>query len=117
MHKKHLLIGGLIAAGFDPSGAFLLVVSHAGRGVYAVDGWKRVARDSEVVYPLDGRIAGIGPLDGHELEVVERNEHRPVAELQSPGGWFRLLLESDGVTVETHNKPLQPIARENARSG
>jgi hypothetical protein len=117
MDKKHLFVGGLVAAGFDSSGSYLLVVSHSGRGLFAVDGWTRVARDPNVVYPEHGRIAGIGPLEGHAIQVVARDEHHSIVKLQSPDGSIDLLLESDGVTVESHNKPLQPITRENARSG
>jgi hypothetical protein len=118
MGKKHLLVGGVVAVGFDVSGRSLLVVSHSGRGLFAVDGWTRVARDLQVLYPNHGRIAGIGPLEGQEIEVIVRDENRSAVELHSPNGQFRVLLESDGVTVHcTHNKPLQPIGRENAPSG
>jgi len=33
--KIHIAIGGLVAAGFDATGQYLLVVSHAGRGVFS----------------------------------------------------------------------------------
>ena len=32
--KTYLHIGGLVAAGFDPSGAYLLTITHSGRGVF-----------------------------------------------------------------------------------
>jgi hypothetical protein len=41
---KHLFIGGLVAADFDSTGAYLLTVSHSGRGVFSTDSWERVAR-------------------------------------------------------------------------
>ncbi len=54
-----LHIGGLVAAGFDPSGRFLLTVSHDGRGVYDTNNWERVARDYDLAYPENGYAIGI----------------------------------------------------------
>ena len=71
--KKHIAIGGLVAAGFDTSAAYMLVVSHAGRGVFSTATWDRVARDHTVVYPDDGHVIGIGPLDGVRIPVKELN--------------------------------------------
>jgi len=48
---KHIFIGGLVAAGFDPEGKYLLVVSHSGRGVFDTHSWECVARDTELSYP------------------------------------------------------------------
>ena len=69
---KHLFIGGLVAAGFDTAGKYLLTVSHSGRGVFSTATWERVARDASVIYPDAGTIAGIGPLDGISVPVQAR---------------------------------------------
>jgi len=68
---KHLIIGGLVAAGFDPSGAYLLTLSHSGRGVFATSSWERIARDTHLAYPENGRALGIGPIDGVSIPVRE----------------------------------------------
>src|SRR5689334_17529198 len=62
LHCLH--VGGLIAMGFDPSGEYLLTISHAGRGVFSTRTWERVARDSALAYPADGHGVGIGPIAG-----------------------------------------------------
>jgi hypothetical protein len=98
-NKTHLLVGGLVAMGFDPTGKFLLTVSHAGRGVFSTDTWQRVARDPTVLYPRNGSIQGIGPLAGVEVSLAERNEQREQVTLQSPDGKYELLGESDGITL------------------
>jgi len=58
-----LLIGGLVAVGFDPTGEYLLVISHSGRGVFSIKTWTRVARDVELSYPESGIGVGIGPIE------------------------------------------------------
>ena len=60
--KKHISIGGVVAAGCDPSGSYLLMVSHSGRGVYSLETLVRVARDYSVLYPEKGKILGIARL-------------------------------------------------------
>lgn len=85
--------------GFDATGRFLLTVSHSGRGVFAVGTWERVARDAELAYPDAGKAAGIGPIHGQVIEVLERDEKREQIEMQSPDGRFHLLGESDGITI------------------
>ena len=50
---KYLLVGGLVAMGFDRSGQFLFTVTHSGRGVFSVGDWQRVARDHALAYPVD----------------------------------------------------------------
>jgi hypothetical protein len=42
---RYLHVGGLVAMRFDPSGEYLLRVSHSGRGVFSTRTWERVARD------------------------------------------------------------------------
>src|SRR5437879_4123414 len=68
---KNIFIGWLVAAGFDPTGAYLLAVSHSGRGVFATASWERVARDTHVAYPENGHAVGIGPIDGVPVPVKE----------------------------------------------
>jgi hypothetical protein len=102
MNRNTLFVGGLVAMGFDPSGRFLLTVSHAGRGVFETGTWNRVARDKAVVYPKDGKIEGIGPLAGMSLAVDERNEKKEQIKMRSPDGRYDLLGESDGITVTQH---------------
>jgi hypothetical protein len=99
MYPKHLFVGGLVAMGFDPSGKFLLTVTHSGRGVFATETWERVARDPALAYPDDGKAVGIGPIDGQVIDVQERDERREQIVMQSPDGRFRLLGESEGITI------------------
>jgi hypothetical protein len=96
---KYLLIGGLVAMGFDSEGKYLLTVSHSGRGVFSVGTWERVARDTALAYPNLGRAIGIGPIDGQEIDIVERDEKRERIEIDSPDGEWHLVGESDGVTI------------------
>jgi hypothetical protein len=96
---RHLLIGGLVAMGFDETGKYLLTVSHSGRGVFSTINWDRVARDATLVYPTDSKAIGIGPLESQVISVVERDERRERMELQSLDGKYRLVGESDGITV------------------
>jgi hypothetical protein len=96
---KHLLIGGLVAMGFDAAGKFLLTVSHSGRGVFSVDSWQRVARDSATAYPEEGKAIGIGPIAGQVIAVESRDEKKEKIEMTSPDGRFHLVGESDGITV------------------
>src|SRR6266498_2274195 len=94
---KHLLIGGLVAMGFDATGKYLLTVSHSGRGVFSTDTWERVARDSNLAYSADGKAVGIGPLQGQVIGLVQRDERRDRMEMQSPDGRYHLVGESDGI--------------------
>jgi len=98
-YPKHLFVGGLVAMGFDPSGQFLLTVTHSGRGVFATETWERVARDPTLAYPDAGKAVGIGPIDGQVIDVQERDERRDQIVMQSPDGRFRLLGESEGITI------------------
>lgn len=85
--------------GFDPTGRYLLVVTHSGRGVFSADSWERIARDKGLAYPENGMAMGIGPLDGVLIEVEERNEFKDEIKLVSPDGKWMLLGEPDGITV------------------
>jgi hypothetical protein len=99
VHPKHLFVGGLVAMGFDATGKYLLTVSHSGRGVFFTETWERVARDTALAYPTDGKAVGIGPIDGQVIGVEERNERRDRIEMRSPDGRFHLIGESDGIIV------------------
>lgn len=96
---KHLLVGGLVAMGFDASGSYLLTVMHSGRGVFSAETWERVARDTALAYPTDGTAIGIGPINGQVIGVQQRDERNDRIEMQSPDGRFHLVGESDGITI------------------
>jgi len=96
---KHLLVGGLVAMGFDPTGLYLLTVSHSGRGLFVAGTWERVARDAGIVYPCDGKAVGIGPIQGQLVEVLERDDQREQIAMVSPDGRFHLLGSSEGITI------------------
>lgn len=96
---KHLLVGGLVAMGFDASGKHLLTVSHSGRGVFAVGSWQRVARDPGLSYPQDGFAVGIGPIAGERIPVSVRDDKKDRIEMRSRDGRFLLIGESDGISV------------------
>ena len=116
---KHLFVGGLVAMGFDPSGKFLLTVTHSGRGVFATDTWERVARDPALAYPDAGKAVGIGPIDGQVIDVQERDERREQIVMRSPDGRFRLLGESEGITISEQGGSAsrsQPVAPESNRT-
>ena len=99
--SKHLLVGGLVAIGFDSSGEYLMVVSHSGRGVFAVGTWERVARDERTLYPTEGAIEGVGPLAGMKVAVDQRDQLRERVVLRSPDGRYEVVGESDGITIKS----------------
>jgi len=96
---KHLIIGGLVAAGFDPTGAYLLTVSHSGRGVFSTDSWERVARDTELAYPEAGFVRGIGPLDGVSVPVKEIDYDTEQLRFSSPDGRLSFEYEESTLTI------------------
>lgn len=85
-----LNVGGVVAVGFDPTGRYVLVVSHAGRGVFDSQSWQRVARDGSLAYPEDGETDGIGPLAGQRLKVSEINYDDGTLHLVSPCGDYAI---------------------------
>ncbi|WP_138223354.1 hypothetical protein [Nibricoccus aquaticus] len=95
----HLMIGGLVAMGFDASGRSLLTVSHSGRAVFAVETWQRVAHDTALAYPDEGVAIGIGPIEGKQVAVLSRDENKERIEMHSPEGSLHLVGESDGISV------------------
>jgi hypothetical protein len=80
-----------VAVGHDPAERFLLTVSHSGRAVFSTETWERVARCYEIVYPADGRIAGIGPLEGTSIVMIESYD----------GGVMRLRVAGWDVAAES----------------
>jgi hypothetical protein len=96
--KKHLFVGGLVAAGFDSAGQFLLTVSHAGRGVFKVGSWERVARDTALTYPENGRAIGIGPIEGMSLPVTKVDETGQLR-FESPDRAYRFEYDSGTITI------------------
>jgi hypothetical protein len=96
---KQLFIGGLVAAGFDPAGAYLLTVSHSGRGVFEVTSWERVARDSQLAYPEGGRAVGIGPIDGVFISVNEIDYKTGNLRFSSPDCKLNLEYEEGTLTI------------------
>ena len=97
--QKHLFVGGLIAAGFDSAGKYLLTVSHSGRGVFSTATWERVARDSLVIYPEAGMIEGIGPLDGISVQVREIDYGTGVLRFTSSDGKLSLTYEEGALEI------------------
>ncbi len=96
---KHLHIGGLVAAGFDPTGAFLLTVSHAGRGVFSTTTWERIARDSTLAYPTNGCAIGIGPIEGLSIPITEIDYYTGILRFSGPSGFTSFEYESGTLTV------------------
>jgi len=67
-------VGGLVAAGLDAQGNYLLLVSSSGRGVIDCRTGEKVARDDrpgqEWLDPSRLRAEGIGPLAGEEIHIA-----------------------------------------------
>ena len=101
MHERYLLLGGLVAMGIDPSGRYLLAVSHSGRGVFDTSTWERVARDYSLAYPVKGIAIGIGPIDGQQILVAGVNLKKGTLDLESPGGDYLLSYEYGTITVRS----------------
>ncbi len=100
---KYLHIGGLIAAGFDPTGTYLLTISHSGRGVFATATWERVARDSNLAYPENGHAIGIGPIDGVSIPVTEIDYDTGILRFSNPDGTSSFEYESGTLTVSNEH--------------
>lgn len=96
---RYLHIGGVVAVGFDPSGEFLLVISHSGRGVFLTSNWERVARSNDLAYPVGGVGIGIGPIDGQVIPITEMNYDTGEMRVPDPNGRFVLECESSGIAV------------------
>jgi hypothetical protein len=96
---RYLHVGGLVAMGFDPSGEYLLTISHAGRGVFSTRTWERVARDPATAYPEGGYGFGIGPIAGVPVAVTEINYDTGELTLASPDGSVSLEYDSGTIMV------------------
>jgi hypothetical protein len=96
--------------GFDPSGEYLLTISHAGRGVFSTRTWERVARDRALAYPENGRGVGIGPIVGVSIAVTEMNYETEKLALTSPDGTMSLEYDSGTITLSGDN-PHDPAPR------
>ena len=96
---RYLHVGGVVAMGFDPSGEYLLTISHAGRGVFSTRTWERVARDPVLAYPEDGHGVGIGPIAGVSVAVTEMNYDTEELSLNSPDGSLSLEYDSGTIVV------------------
>jgi len=96
---KHISIGGVVAAGCDPNMEYLITVSHSGRGVFSLDSFERVARDYSVIYPDDGTIEGIGPLDGVSVPVTEIDYDSGKLEFQSADSALSFVYESGTFSI------------------
>jgi len=96
---RYLHIGGIVAAGFDPTGEFLLVISHSGRGLYSTRTWERIARDTNLAYPENGVGIGIGPINGQVVPVAEMDYKSGKFQASSPNGKFFLDCESSRIEV------------------
>ena len=97
--KTYLHIGGLVAAGFDASGAFLLTITHSGRGVFSTSTWERVVRDYELAYPEAGLGIGIGPIAGERIPVTQMDYLKGAMRFTSADGRITLDCESSGIAV------------------
>jgi hypothetical protein len=95
----YLHIGGVVAVGFDTSGSYLLVITHSGRGVFSTATWERVARCTELAYPVGGVGVGIGPIAGQAICVAEMNYATGEMRVVSPDGRYVLECESSGIAV------------------
>ena len=95
----YLNIGGLIAVGFDPTGEYMLTITHSGRGVYGTGSWERLARDIELAYPVSGVGIGIGPISGTDIPVSEINYDTGVLELRTPDRQFNIHYSEGTVTI------------------
>ena len=99
----YLHVGGLVAVGFDQTGAYLLTITHSGRGVFSTKTWKRLARDASLAYPEGGKGIGIGPIQGQQVTVTEMPFEIGHFTLTSPDGKIVLNCESDVISVAVTN--------------
>ncbi len=97
--RTYLHVGGLVAVGFDPTGAYLLTITHSGRGVFSTRTWERLARDTELAYPEAGVGVGIGPIAGQAIPITEMDFNVGAMRVVSPDGRIILECESSGIAV------------------
>lgn len=99
MRSNELLVGGLVAMGFDATGRYLLTVSHSGRGVFDSKNWQRVARDDDLCYPENDQCPGIGPIADQVIAVTEMNYKTEELRILSPTGELLLEYDSGMITI------------------
>jgi hypothetical protein len=97
--ERYLPIGGLVAVGFDPTGMYLLTITHSGRGVFTTESWARLARDTRLAYPEAGVGIGIGPIEGERVLVEEMPFEIGYFSVISPDGRIKLKCESEGISI------------------
>ncbi|MDA8743576.1 hypothetical protein N9N28_02980 [Rubripirellula amarantea] len=100
MPQQFLNIGGLVALGFDPSGEFMLTITHSGRGVFRVGTWERLARDIELAYPDAGFGVGIGPIAVLRIPMISINYDTGELDAQTPDLAFDIHYAEGTVTIE-----------------
>lgn len=100
MPQQFLNIGGLVALGFDPTGEFMLTITHSGRGVFRVGTWERLARDIELAYPDDGFGVGIGPIADMRIAIISINYDTGELDAQTPDHAFYIRYAEGTVTIE-----------------
>ncbi len=98
-HSLH--VGGLVAVGFDPSGNYMLTVSHTGRGVFEVGTWGRVARDIGLAYPDTGYAMGIGPIEGVCIPITELKHETGKLSWDNPDGTLHFEYESGTISISS----------------
>lgn len=99
MIPKHVNVGSLVAAGLDPTGTYLLTISHSGRGVFSTTTWERLARDSNPAYPKDGFAIGIGPIDGLRIPVAEIDYTSGQLRFSSPDGKLKFHYQEGSLSI------------------
>ncbi|WAC20550.1 hypothetical protein OVA24_04050 [Luteolibacter sp. SL250] len=97
IHHKSIVMGGLVAIGFDRANHYLLAVSHSGRGLFKLESGERIARDYEDwagrawYSPDDNRCEGIGPLQNETFDIV--GLHGGVAYEEAANGMLKCRVE------------------------
>ncbi len=75
-HHKTIMLGGLVAVGFDSSNRYLLAVSHNGRGLFDLASGERIAKDHEDwaerpwYFDDKNQCCGIGALKDEVFDIV-----------------------------------------------
>jgi hypothetical protein len=101
-HK--ILIGGMIAGGFDASGRYLLTVSHSGRGVYETSTWEKLVRDYDEAYPENGCVLGIGPIADELIPVTEMDYETGIIAFSNADDTLRVRYSEGTMTVQSFQR-------------
>lgn len=100
---QYLHVGGVIAMGFDSTGNFLLVVSHSGCGVYAVNTWEKVGRNFDSVSLEHGVVAAIPPIEDDLVPVKQINFETGELFLSSPNNDFSLCYREGTIEIRSES--------------